>query len=39
MGRPDSEFMPRTAGDRSQVNPAAAANFAFLGQFVEIPDD
>jgi oleate hydratase len=35
----DSEFMPRTAGDRPQVIPPGSTNFAFLGQFVEIPDD
>jgi len=35
----DSEFMPRSAGDRPQVIPPGAANFAFLGQFVEIPND
>ena len=35
----DSQFMPRTAGDRPQVIPPDAANFAFLGQFVEVPND
>lgn len=35
----DSEFMPRVAGDRPRVIPAGATNFAFLGQFVEIPND
>lgn len=35
----DSEFMPRTAGDRPAVIPEGARNFAFLGQFVEVPYD
>ena len=35
----DSQFMPRSAGDRPAVIPQGATNFAFLGQFVEIPDD
>ncbi|MCM5569861.1 oleate hydratase [Burkholderiaceae bacterium FT117] len=35
----DSAFMPRSPGDRPAVVPAGAANFAFLGQFVEVPDD
>ncbi|HEY0720636.1 MAG TPA: oleate hydratase [Gammaproteobacteria bacterium] len=35
----DSEFMPRSHGDRPQVIPAGAENFAFLGQFVELPND
>ncbi len=35
----DSEFMPRVAGDRPRVIPGGATNFAFLGQFVEIPND
>lgn len=35
----DSEFMPRAHGDRPQVIPAGATNFAFLGQFVEVPND
>jgi len=35
----DSEFMPRAHGDRPQVLPAGATNFAFLGQFVELPHD
>lgn len=35
----DSEFMPRSQGDRPQVIPAGARNFAFLGQFVEVPHD
>jgi oleate hydratase len=28
-------FMPRQAGDRPDVVPPAAANFAFIGQFAE----
>jgi oleate hydratase len=35
----DSLFMPRSAGDRPPVVPEGATNFAFLGQFAEIPDD
>lgn len=35
----DSEFMPRKPGDRPQVVPEGAENFAFLGQFVEVPKD
>jgi oleate hydratase len=35
----DSQFMPRTIGDRPQVIPPNATNFAFLGQFVEVPND
>jgi len=35
----DSEFMPRSSGDRPQVIPNGAVNFAFLGQFVEVPSD
>lgn len=34
-----SQFMPRLAADRPPVCPAETANFAFLGQFCEIPDD
>jgi oleate hydratase len=34
-----SQFMPRLAGDRPQVRPVGTANFAFLGQYCEIPDD
>lgn len=32
-------FMPRTAGDRPDVVPEGAVNFAFLGQFAEVPRD
>jgi oleate hydratase len=35
----DSQFQPRLAGDRPQVVPSGATNFAFLGQFVEVPKD
>lgn len=35
----DSQFMPRSTGDRPDVIPAGARNFAFLGQFVELPHD
>ncbi|GGX76184.1 oleate hydratase [Streptomyces anandii] len=34
-----SQFAPRTAHDRPLVLPRGAANFAFLGQFTEIPED
>ena len=34
-----SQFMPRVKGDRPDVVPAGAKNFAFIGQFCEIPDD
>ena len=32
-------FMPRAAGDRPDVVPEGAVNFAFLGQFAEVPRD
>ena len=35
----DSQFQPRASGDRPQVVPHGAENFAFLGQFVEVPMD
>ena len=35
----DSLFMPRKPGDRPQVLPEGAENFAFLGQFAEAPLD
>ena len=35
----DSLFMPRTLGDRPDVLPKGTTNFAFLGQFAELPDD
>ncbi|MGW2522593.1 oleate hydratase [Streptomyces sp. NPDC001617] len=34
-----SQFAPRTVHDRPLVIPRGAANFAFLGQFTEIPED
>jgi oleate hydratase len=34
-----SQFMPRTKGDRPPVIPPGSRNFAFLGQFVELPRD
>jgi oleate hydratase len=34
-----SQFMPRVKGDRPDVVPKGSVNFAFLGQFVEIPED
>lgn len=34
-----SEFQPREPGDRPAVVPEGAENFAFLGQFTEIPRD
>jgi oleate hydratase len=34
-----SQFAPRAAGDRPLVVPHGARNFAFLGQYVEIPED
>ena len=35
----DSLFMPREKGDRPDVIPNGATNFAFLGQFAEAPKD
>ena len=32
-------FMPRAAGDRPDVVPREAVNFAFIGQFAETPRD
>ncbi|MEU5594809.1 oleate hydratase [Streptomyces sp. NPDC020298] len=34
-----SQFAPRTVHDRPLVIPHGAANFAFLGQYTEIPED
>ncbi|NTU99061.1 oleate hydratase [Candidatus Falkowbacteria bacterium] len=34
-----SQFSPRVKGDRPQVLPAGAGNFALLGQYCEIPND
>lgn len=35
----DAFFMPRAFGDRPDVVPQDAVNFAFLGQFAETPRD
>lgn len=35
----NSLFMPRLKGDRPEVIPEGARNFAFLGQFTEAPND
>jgi oleate hydratase len=35
----DSQFMPRLLGDRPEVLPDGATNFAFLGQFTEMDKD
>jgi len=35
----DSLFMPRAKGDRPDVIPEGATNFAFLGQFTEVAED
>ncbi len=35
----DSLFMPREPGDRPLVLPDGATNFAFIGQFAEVPHD
>ena len=32
-------FMPREAGDRPDIVPKGAVNFAFIGQFAETPRD
>jgi oleate hydratase len=34
-----SQFMPRKIGDRPEVVPSCSENFAFIGQFAEIPQD
>ncbi|MFH1175616.1 MAG: oleate hydratase [bacterium] len=34
-----SQFSPRKKGDRPEVVPEKALNFAFLGQYVEIPNE
>ncbi len=34
-----SQFMPRGRGDRPPVLPPGTRNLAFIGQFVELPDD
>ena len=35
----DSLFMPYAKGDRPEVLPKGATNFAFLGQFAELPNE
>ena len=35
----DSQFLPRSPGDRPLVVPDGSTNFAFLGQLVEVPHD
>jgi len=35
----DSLFMPCAIGDRPEVLPEGATNFAFLGQFAQVPKD
>lgn len=35
----DSLFMPCAKGDRPDVIPSGATNFAFMGQFAEVPKD
>lgn len=34
-----SQFMPRKKGDRPEVIPKGTRNFAFIGQFCEVPDE
>ncbi|OZG63350.1 67 kDa myosin-cross-reactive antigen family protein [Bifidobacterium lemurum] len=34
-----SQFMPRTINDRPRVIPEGSANYAFIGQFCELPGD
>jgi oleate hydratase len=34
-----SQFMPRAPGDRPRVIPDGARNYAFIGQFCEVPED
>ena len=34
-----SQFLPRRHGDRPNVVPVGALNFAFIGQYCEMPDD
>jgi oleate hydratase len=34
-----SQFMPRSPGDRPPVVPPGTVNLAFVGQYVEIPDN
>ncbi|RBP18348.1 oleate hydratase [Roseiarcus fermentans] len=34
-----SQFMPRVTGDRPDVIPKGSRNFAFIGQYCELPED
>jgi oleate hydratase len=34
-----SQFLRREKGDRPQITPKGSQNFAFIGQFCELPDD
>jgi len=34
-----SQFMPRSSGDRPDVRPSGARNFAVIGQYCELPRD
>ena len=34
-----SQFMPRKVSDRPEVIPQGSKNFAFIGQYTEVPDD
>lgn len=34
-----SQFLPRVSGDRPPVVPKGSTNFAFLGQYCELPED
>lgn len=34
-----AQFLTRAKGDRPQVIPQGSTNFAFIGQFTEVPDD
>lgn len=34
-----SQFLPRAHGDRSEIRPEGALNYACMGQFVELPYD
>ncbi len=34
-----SQFLRREKGDRPQITPKGSQNFAFIGQFCEMPDD
>ena len=34
-----SQFLPRKAGDRPNIIPEGSMNFAFIGQYCELPDD